>query len=301
VRPHHWNIGEVYWLAVRGFASGVRTVDGKEVVGDPAQYLLKQDTSLTCDATGANIDPKCPALALLSQTMKPAAAVKNLLQLEAVRVQLHEGQAYESIAAAGIPKDEVAVIWGFPTHSFSVAELDPSPAGMTVPLLPAKNQIRVAVQGPVDPASVTPFVFKEQMGSIVVMDLTAAAGGDLTAGLPRVDATFADGNIVITGQAPFTDGHIIGLFFTDAIHDAPGSTGRSLVPSPVSKLLTLRGPLVGTDGRSTLLAVSDDDAAMLETGRLQLAMLFDDPVLPRLLGISRDKLVYCYAFQVKQP
>jgi hypothetical protein len=301
VRPHHWRIGETYWLAVRGFAKGVRTVDGKEVVGDPAQYLLKQETSLTCGASDANIDPKCPAFALLSQRMKPDDAAKNLLQLETLRVELRDGLAYESIERAGIPKDEVAVIWGFPVHSRSVVELDPSPAGMIVPRLPAKNQISVAVQGPVDPASVKPFVFKVQMGSVVVVDLTALMAGDLTAALPPVGAVFEDGNIVITGQSPFPDGDVFGLFFTDAIHDAPGSAGRSLVPSPVSKLLTLRGPLVGSEGRSTLLSVSDDDAAMLETGRLQLAMLFDDAVVPSLLGISRETLVYCYAFQVKQP
>ena len=66
------------------------SADGKEVVGDPAQYLLKQDTSLTCGATDTNIDEKCPAFALLSQTMKPGDAAANLLQLEAVRQQLHE-------------------------------------------------------------------------------------------------------------------------------------------------------------------------------------------------------------------
>lgn len=301
VRPKHWSVGEAYWLAVRGFANGVRTVDGKEVVGDPAQYLLKQDTSLTCGATDANIDAKCPAFALLSQTMSAGDAAKNLLQLEAVRQQLHDQHAYESIAAAGIPKEEIAAIWGFPIHSQSVAELDPSPAEMIVPKLTMPNQLTVAVQGPVDPASVKSFILREQMGSVVVMDLTAVAAMDLVNGLPRVDAAFADGNIVITAQAAFPVGHVLGLFFTDAIHDAAGATGRPLVPSPVSKLLTLRGSLITASGRSALLSVGDDDAAMLETGRLQLAMLFDNQALASIVGITRESLVYCYAFPVVQP
>src|SRR5258708_19313830 len=169
---------------------------------------------------------------------------------------------------------------------------------MVVPRFSQPDQITVGVQGPVDPASVTPFVLHEKSGSVVVIDLTAAAGGDLVSGLPRVDAVYADGNIVITGQAKFPVGHVMGLFCTNVIHDAPGDTGRALVPSPVSKLLTLRGPLVDANGRSTLLTVPDSDAAMLETGRLQLAMLFDDPPLPKLIGISRQPLLYCYAFPV---
>lgn len=296
LRRRHWAIGEFYWAAVRGFASGVKTVDGKEVVGDPAQYLLKQETSLTCGATDANIDPTCPAFALLKQQMSAADAATNLLQLEQIRASLQQNHAYEAIAAAGIPKEEVAVIWGFPIHSSSVAEVDPSPAAMIVPRMPTANQIVVAVQGPVDPASVTPFVLNEKLGSVVVMDLSAAAAGNMVAGLPRVDATYANGNIVITGAVDFPTGHVLGLFLTNAIHDAAGSTGRPLVPSPVSKLLTLRGPLVNSDGRSTVLEVSDADAAMLETGRLQLATLFDNPVIQPLTGISREVLVYCYAF-----
>ena len=301
MRPRHWTLGEFYWLAVRGYANGVRSVDGTEVVADPTQFLLKQETSLTCRATDANIDPTCPALVLLSQQMDPADAAQSLLQLEAIRLQMNQLNAYQSIAAAGIPKEEVAVIWGFPIHTQSVAELDPSPAAMIVPSMPAPNQITVAVQGPVDPTSVKPFVLQKQAGSVVVMDLNLIATRDLVGGLPPVDAAFVDGNIVITGQAPFPVGHTMGLFFTSDIHDAPGDMGRPLVPSPVSKLLTLRGSLLDSDGHSSLSAVSDADAAMLEVGRRQLAMLFDDPTLTGIVGISREALVYCYALPVVQP
>src|SRR5262249_2597584 len=49
-----WTLGEFYWMAVRGYANGVRDAAGGEVVGSPTMALLKQDTSLTCDATDAN-------------------------------------------------------------------------------------------------------------------------------------------------------------------------------------------------------------------------------------------------------
>lgn len=312
LRPKHWAVNEFYWAAVRGYANGVKAVGGAEVVGVPAQFLLKQETSLTCGATTAdNIDPTCPAFALLSQQPVPGAAQtpsqleairRSLLQLEAIRQSLQDRHAWEDIAAAGIPKDEVAVIWGFPTHSNSVAELDPSPAAMIVPQLTMQNQqIKVAVQGPVDPASVTPFIRGQQNGSVLVMDLTAAAANDLVDGLPPVTATFADGTIVITGAAAFQTGHQIGLFFTSAIHDAPGDAGRPLVSSPVSKLLTLRAPLLGANNRSALSSVSDADAQLLEAGRQQLAVLFDNPTFAQLTGVSRDTLVYCFAFQVGAP
>ena len=71
-----------------------------------------------------------------------------------------------------------------------------------------------------------------------------------------------------------------------------------LVPSPVSKLLTLRAPLVTSAGKSAILAVADADAVMLEDGRSQLATLFDMDVFTGLTGVSRDNLVYCFAFAI---
>ena len=66
--------------------------------------------------------------------------------------------------------------------------------------------ILVGVQGPVDPATVSAFVVREQNGPVVVMDLTAAAAGDLEAGFPRVAASYVasgGGAIAIQAGAPF--------------------------------------------------------------------------------------------------
>ena len=198
--------------------------------------------------------------------------------------------AERHMAAAGIPKSEVAVLWGFPTHTNSVVEVSaPAP----VPQVIAPNQIQVAVHGPIDPATVVPFIVKQQPGTIVLMDLDAVAKGDLINGLPPIDAQVVGGNIVITGQNPFPANHTIGLFFTNGIHSPDGAP---LVASPVSVLLTLTAPLVDSDGHSTVSGVADADAAALEVGRQALQPLLDNPIFSPLTGVTRANLVYCYAF-----
>ncbi len=299
VAPHPaWELGTTTWFAVRGYDDGVRTASGAEVVGSPTMTLLKQDSPLDCEV----LDRSCPAYdLLLSQGLSSDAAAATVAQLEQARGAYLAAGAWDLMAAAGLPKPEVAVLWGFPTHTNSVAELSP-PA--LVPQVVAPNEIHVAVHGPIDPATVVPYVARQQSGTIVLMDLTAVAQMDLVAGLPAIDATVAGGSIVITGQAPFPAGHTIGLFFTDGLKD-PG--GDPLVASPVSLLLTLQGALVDSAGHSNVSGVSDGDAATLEAGRQQLAPLFADHALTGLTGITpgtgtrRSNLVYCFAFPFGGP
>jgi len=286
-----WELGETYFVGVRGYERGVRASSGAEVVGSPTVALLKQDSSLTCGAASADaIDPACPALVLLAQTQSDAAARANAVMLESIRESYLAAGVWDRFAAAGLPKDEVAVAWGFPTHSASVAEIDPT-TGL-VPSVTAADEIRVAVHGPVDATSVSSFVVKERPGTVVLMDLTEAASGNLVAGFPSVEASFANGEVAITGAAPFVAGHDYGIFMTDGVK-SPG--GRPLVPAPITVLLTLPDALVA-DGHSTISTVADSDAAALEVGREQLAALFDNPVFTPLTGLSRTNLVYCFAF-----
>jgi hypothetical protein len=299
-----WGVGKFYWAAVRGNAGGVRAVSAtgarSEVVGSAAQALLKQETSLSCGATSAvDVDPHCPAAALLAQgrpetetdAEKAAAAAESVIKLEHIRAGYAAAGAWDAIAAAGLPKSEVAILWGFPIHSASVPELDPT-AGL-VPRATAPDELHIAVQGPVDPATVSAFVVSVQSGSVVTMDLTAVAAGNLLGGLPVTDATYAGGDIVIKARRPFEYGHQYGIFLKRSIQ-APG--GAPLVASPVTVLLTARGALVDEQGHSNVSAVADADAAMLEAGRLQLAPLLDEPTIQQLTGITREQLVYCFAF-----
>jgi hypothetical protein len=292
-----WELGESYFVAVRGYGNGVRALSGTEVVGSPTQALLKEDSSLTCGATTPEaIDPKCPALELLAQTQPEAAARANAITLEAIRQSYLASGIWQRLADAGLPKKEVAVLWEFPIHTASVAEVDPS-VGL-VPTVSAANEIRVAVHGPVDPASVSAFVVKQRPGTVVLMDLTAAAAGDLIAGFPAVEAKYEDGAIVISGKQPFAAAHQYGVFMTNGLL-APD--GVALVPAPISVLLSLKYPVADKYGTSTISTVSDADAVVLEAGRQQLATLFDNPVFGPLTGVTRDNLVYCFAFTFGAP
>ena len=286
-----WALGETYFVAVRGYAKGVRASSGTEVVGSPTQALLKQDSSLTCGATSPEaIDPKCPALELLAQTQPDGAARANAVTLEAIRQSYLASGIWQRLSEAGLPKSEVAVVWEFPIHTASVAEVDPS-VGL-VPEMSAANEIRVAVHGAVDPASVSAFVVRKKAGSVMLMDLTAAGTGDLVAGFPEIEAEYAGGAIVLRGKASFVAGHQYGVFMTN---DVRAPSGASLVPAPISVLLSLAYPVADANGKSLVSSVSDADAVVLEVGRASLATLFD--TLGPLTGLTRDNVVYCFAFE----
>jgi len=293
VRPaRSWSIGATYWIGVRGYGNGVRAVGGKQVVGSSTHALLKQPMSLTCMAVPPGpIAASCPAFQLLSQSYDVATATQLLFQLEPVRQIYQASGGFELMAAAGLPREEVAVLWGFPVHSSSVAELDPT--ANLVPSVTAPNEIRVAVQGTVDPASVKAAVLTQNTGTVLLMDLTAAAT-DLVMGIPPAEATYAAGSIVIRTAAPLVAGHQYGVFMTNGLVDAKGAP---LVPSPISVLLSLQGTLVDpATGHSTISTVADADAVQLEAGRSQLAVLFNDTHFKALTGVGRDNLVYAFAF-----
>jgi hypothetical protein len=292
-----WTLGEFYWFGVRGYANGVLDAAGGEVVGSPTMALLKQDDSLTCDASDPIlIDPHCPAFEVVAQGSTDPAAVAaaqaQLVQLEQIRTTYAAG-GFAALAMANLPKDEIAVLWGFPIHTNSVPVLVPT-AG-AVPHVPAADMLLVGVQGPVEPTTVSAFVVRQQNGPVVVMDLDAAAAGDLNAGFPPVVAVFDStfNAIAIKASQPFPAGHTIGLFFTNAIHSPDGAP---LVASPVSVLLTLTAPLVDGDGHSTVSGIADADAAALDKGRLGLAQVLDNPIFGPLTGVTRANLVYAYAF-----
>jgi hypothetical protein len=295
--PGPWTLGDFYWMGVRGYANGIRDAAGGEVVGSPTMALLKEETPLTCKAKDpTQIDPHCPAYEVVAQgnpMPPPAVAAMQLFQLEEIRQAYLTGHGFDVMAASYLPKGEIAVLWGFPIHTNSVPLLLPGTAA--VPVVPAANQIVVGVQGPVDPATVSAFTVRVANGPVVVMDLTAAAAGDLNAGFPPVAAAYVPSvhAIGIQSSAPFPAGHQIGLFFTNGIHSPDGAP---LVASPVSVLLTLTAPLVDGAGHSTVSGVADTDAAALEAGRQALQPLFDNPIFSPLTGVTRANLVYCYAF-----
>jgi hypothetical protein len=80
---------------------------------------------------------------------------------------------------------------------------------------------------------------------------------------------------------------------TNGLHDP---SGVSLVPAPISVLLSLAYPVADANGKSLISSVADSDAVVLEAGRAELAALFDSATFGPLTGLSRDNIVYCFAF-----
>ena len=283
VRPRpSWTVGHTYWIGVRGYAGGVTADGGKPVIGSSTMALLKQPDPLGADA-----------MALLAQKYPPDQVPLRLAQIDALRRVYQLGwAAMEGIG--GLPRQEAAVLFGFPVQSTSVAELDPKAALVPTPTAP--NELQVKVQGPVDPTTVSAFVFTQSFGSVMLIDLTEVAKSNLPGAFPRAQAAFADGAIVITAEAPLTSGHQYGVFLDDTIHD---DKGRSLTRPPITVLLTARGPLTDAAGKSLISGVGDGDAQALEVGRQMLTPLFEGPdadTLRALTHLAREHLVYAFAF-----
>lgn len=286
-----WDVGEFYWLGVRGYANGVRARNGAEVVGSPTSFLLKQDVSLTCGAASPEtIEDDCPALSLVSSGRTPAEARGALLALEAVRAGYDAGGGYALMQGLGLPKAEIAALWGFPVHSAPVAELDPS-AGV-VPRITERG-LAIGVKGELDPSTLRAPA-PGAPGSVVLLDLTAVLEGDLASAFHPAAPAFESGNIELVLGAPLDAERTYALFITRSVRD---QRGTSLVPAPVSKLLTLRGRLIDDAGKSQLSRVGDDQAAALEQGRAALAPLLDDPAFQAASGITREELVYGFVLQ----
>lgn len=89
--------------------------------------------------------------------------------------------------------------------------------------------------------------------------------------------------------------HTYGIFFNKGIMNASVSP-ISLVPSPATVLLKAQGSLVDSNNKSNIgLFVSDSDAQEAEANRLLLEPVLD--MLSLKFGITRDSLVFIYAFQ----
>jgi hypothetical protein len=291
-----WSLGHLYVIGVRGYASGVKATGDREVVASIPYYLLKQDGSISCGATSAAaVADTCPPYQLLATNVGDGPARASVVQLEALRAsyaQLHTTELLEQVG--GIPQAELAVFWAFPAHSSPVAELDPK-AGL-VPRVVGDHELRVAVKGMLDPATLIPTTAGKP-GTVTLLDLTAAAGADLVAGLPPFDVAYESGAVVLRTRAPLVAGHQYGVFLGTGV---TSTDGKGLVPSPVSFLLTARGPLVA-GGKSTVSSVPDPDAMLLEVGRAGLVDLFDNPLIMALTGLDRAKVAYVYAFPYGAP
>jgi hypothetical protein len=292
-----WPVASQILVGVRGYDGGIR-LGGKPAVASTTYNLLKREEPLTCAPAGmpvvapAGIPSDCKFLQLLTQQMPDATARVSLLTLEQLRLELNPPAPNPNAWAAmelvgGIPKKEVVILWSFPVHTASVIDGMPAPAGA--------DEIHLAVNGAVDPATVSAFRLAESPGSVVLMNLGALGKSppDLNAGLPRATASFADGKIVIKAAAPLEPAGLYGIV---VLKSAKNPAGVPLVPPPLTVLLMARGPVV-VDGKVTVSALGDLAMAnQVEGGRMQLRALLDNDSIGELTGVRRDQIAYLIAF-----
>jgi hypothetical protein len=312
-----WDIGATYVVGVRGYANGIQGVGGEQVVSSLIYSLLKLERSLTCGATTAKaVDVRCefyelfatdPRFAAMPLAERQEAIGATLIDLEQLRL-LYRGEltdvpldAWTTLEdEAAMPRDEVAILWTFPTHTNSVFELDPTKD--LVPHVTGPSELRVGFKGTVDPATLSTFSAMDAGGTVVLINATQVAT-DVAAGLPAFDVALDGQELVLTTREPLAVGDQYIVVLSSEIHD---ENGEPTVPSPITVLLRTRGALVDDDGHSLVDGVPDADAAELEAGRAELSAFLDDPLVKALSttearpdGITRELIAYLFAFQVE--
>ena len=178
--------------------------------------------------------------------MSVEMARASLVQLEALRTLLTfpqlGGGGWASLEQAGIPKAQAVVLWGFPVHSSPVIDLYP-PAGL-VPQQAGANEIRLAVNGTLDPATVTPLRVAQSPGTVMLVDLDALAEPTSTGGFPAFTRQLRRGHDQHhRHRSAAARASATRILVTKGVKDPQG---RALVPPPISVLLMARGPLRGS-------------------------------------------------------
>lgn len=317
-----WDLGGTFVVAIRGYDDGVRSAAGDRVVAPVIYNLLKREESLiSCnpdppdpdELLSPEVDRSCKFFILLSEGLDPddpadadavAAVEAQIVDLERLRQGFLGAALWEATELiAGIPKDEVAMVFAFPIHSGPVVELDPG-AGK-VPEVVDESTIRLAVHGNLDPATVVaglgPFT---PARTVALLNLTKLAENDLTGGVPTFDATVIAGNLEMTTAAPLVPGDRYGIVLatvTPFSADRPAVrnlAGVPLVPPPAVVMLRSRHPVYDeVTGRSNLSVVGDNEAQALEEARLLLSELLDDELFP----LDREQIGYLFAFEMPSP
>lgn len=299
-----WKVGKQYVIAVRGYDDGVMGAQGERVISNQVYFLLKQDESLMCDAAiPSQIPEDCEYLQLLaSEDSDVEVARAQLASLEALRAGFVDAGAWESVELLGdIPKEEIAILWAFPTHTGSVAELNPA-AGLLPQVEESPDRLLVPVKGTVDASSVSAFhPMANPSGSVYLVDLTELLSDNQAAAFPIHTATYDEAAqaIALEPDSPMVDGHLYVVILSD---DLANEGGVPLVPSPVTVFLRSQGELIDGTGTSTVSSLDDLSAADLEAGRAMLQVLLDNPDFQdTTLLYAREQIVYLYAFTFPDP
>jgi hypothetical protein len=289
-----WDLNSVYTCAVRGYVdAGVRGMRGEYVSGSLAYFLLKKQESLTCGAVGT-VPTTCPYYQLLAASPPAAGVSATLEDLETVRQQLNDLGVWTDIEeAGGIPREEIAIAWSFPTHSASVVELMPPRGIQPQPI--GTTGLSLRVKGSIDATTLKPDIQAGDHGSVLLVNLIKLLSdpNDPTA-FPEFTVTYAGGSIMLTTTEPLGEGYTYGIVLTDAITNA---SGVPIVPSPLTVMLRASDTLLDAARKSVIRGVGDTDATTAELGRKSLSDFVD--FLEDDRGITRPHIAYLYGFEYR--
>lgn len=299
-----WNVGKTYLVAVRGYDNGVVGAEGERVISSQAYFLLKEEESLMCEAsTPSGIPHDCKYLELLATGTDEESAREQLASLEALRQGFLQAGVWDTLDVLGdMQKEEVAVVWAFPTHSGSVAELNPA-AGM-VPLIDENSfdNILIPVKGTVDASSVQAFhPVANPQGGVYLIDLTELMEGNDAGAFPIMTASYDPSRegVSMTTQTQLIVGHTYLFILSDRLEN---EAGEPFVPSPTTVFLRSHGELVNGEGESQVSSLDDDSAGQLEAGRVMLQELLDNEDFQNTTRLyNREKIVYLYALTLQEP
>ncbi|MDJ0765492.1 MAG: hypothetical protein QNJ97_21100 [Myxococcota bacterium] len=296
-----WDIGTDYVFAVQGYDNGIQAQGGLRMISSIIFSLLKKDESLTCDAASVEaLDDTCHYFELAAGMYPdtPELAKEYLFLLEKIRQGYADSGLWDLVDLFGWTKEAVAVIWSFRTHSNPVVELNPD-LGM-VPIVEQENNIiALPVKGAIDPTTLTAHGLLNPSGSVLLLNLTELEAGNFLGGLPLFTPSVDSSRIVLTATLPLDEGDLYGVVLRNSIAD---TSGRPLVPSPLSALLRSRGPLVDAQGHTLVPLISDAEAQEAESARLTLAELLDNPDLGSMTNdMQREDIAFVYAFVYPNP
>jgi hypothetical protein len=297
-----WDVGSTYLVAIRGYDDGVRSAAGKRVITNQTYFLLKEEEPLTCGAaTPETIPEDCKYLELLAPSYGREAAATNLFQLEALRQGFESQDVWGSVEVLGdMDKEEVAMVWAFPTHSASVAELQPAVG--VLPHVVSARELRIDIKGSVGASIVAAYhPVANPHGNVYLVDVTELMQNNQNLAFPLFTASYSEIHeaVVLEPEQDLVDGHLYCLILRDTLTNAEA---EPLVASPVTVFLRSRGALVDEAGHSNVSSLDDASAAQLEVGRASLQEMLDNPDFQSATKLDeREEIVYLYAFTYPDP
>lgn len=317
--PAGFKVGEQYVVAIRGYDDGVQTTDGSRVVAPTSYSLLKREESLiNCHPDPPNpqdlvdpvVDHDCKYFALLveqygaSDPESIAMVEQSLIDLEALRQGFLAAGLWDAVdILAGMPKEEVAMVFAFPIHSGPVVEVDPERG--KIPTVVPPSSFRLEVNGTIDASTLVPGAPLSPNGTVGLLNVTALAANDYVNGLPQFSVAFVDGAIEIQDATPLVPGdrYVFLLRTEDPFGNATGpyvadTDGIPLVPPPAVVAVRGRYPVYDeVRDVSNISTFSTAQARELEANRIAFAELLTNPAF----NMTREQIGYLFAFDLPTP